>query len=158
MVARWSPMTEFTRLFNEMDRLLSETIPDAGFGNWSGNRVITPPINLYDTGDDLVLMAAIPGTTPENLDVSIEQNVVTIAGSFGLLFSGDSPEQATWYRRELGSGQFQRRIALPVPVESNGAQAHYEHGILRLTLPKAAQARVQKIAVHAPQALTSSAN
>lgn len=160
MLTRWSPMTELSRIFHDMDRLLSEAMSDNGVGSWTINRVLSPPINLYDTGDHLVLVAAIPGITTDDLEISAEQNVVTISGKIALPLQDDEEaERVTWYRRELGLGhQFQRRVTLPVAIEASDAEAHYENGILRLTLPKVAKARLQRIPVRTAQSLTSSVN
>ena len=83
MVERWSPIAEVERLWSEMDRLVSEA-----FGRTTRPffaRVFTarPAIDLFDTGEALVVKAAVPGAKPEDLEVNIEQNTLTIRGRCG---------------------------------------------------------------------------
>jgi HSP20 family protein len=144
MLARWSPTVELTRLFPELDRLLTSSL--------DGGRLTPgfhPAIDLYETGDQLVLTALVPSVNPEQLEVSVQQNVLTLAGTFGYDLG---TEKATWYRREIGRGQFRESIQLPVPIDADEVSAHFEHGVLKLTMPKAASARPRKIQVQASRA------
>jgi HSP20 family protein len=151
MVVRLHPWTG--RLFDEMDRLFAETL--------EGGRVapqqhsFRPAIDMYDTGEGFVVRAVVPGATPETLDVSMEQSTLHISGRWGYTLSEDEMKRATWYRREIGSGQFAQSIQLPAPVDSEHVTANFEHGILTLWLPKAEQARTKRIEISSPKALTS---
>jgi HSP20 family protein len=153
MVMRLHPWTEFTRLFDEMDRVFGESI-DGGRAR-PVNRGFRPAVDLYDTGNEIVLHALIPGTRPEDLDVSMEQNALHITGTYGYEVPEDQARQWTWYRREIGSGQFTQTINLPAPVDSDNAEAHFEGGVLTLKLPKVEQARTRRIEISAPKAIGS---
>ncbi len=157
MVFRWDPTIEFARLFDQMERLVSEMTSGLTVAN--GHRqaaVIQPAVDLYDTGDHLVLKALLPGVKPEDLEVSVEQSTLTIAGRFGIPYPESEAKQATWYRHEIGQGRFVRSIALPAPIESDKVEATFENGVLTLSMPKVEQARVKRIPVHAPKALAES--
>jgi HSP20 family protein len=153
MVMRLQPWTEFTRMFDEMDRVFRETADGSRFSPTI--RGYRPAIDLYDTGEEFVVHALIPGTTPENLNVSMEQNSLHISGTYGYELPEDQAKQVTWYRREIGSGQFAQTVNLPTPVDSDSAEAHFEWGVLTLRLPKAEQARTKRIEVRTPKALSS---
>jgi HSP20 family protein len=153
MVMRLHPWTEFTRLFNEMDRVFGETME--GGRAAPVNRGFRPAIDLYDTGDEFVLHALIPGTSPDQLDVSLEENALHISGTYGYELDDEQARQWTWYRREIGSGKFTQTVNLPAPVDSDRVEAHFEWGVLTLHLPKAEQARTKRIEISAPKAISS---
>ncbi len=153
MVMRMHPWTEFTRLFDEMDRVFGDTID--GGRITPTHRGFRPLIDLYDTGEEFVLHALIPGTQPEDLNVNMEQNSLHISGTYGYEVPEEQARQWTWYRREIGSGQFSQTVNLPAPVDADNAEAHFEWGVLTLKLPKAEQARTKRIEVSTPRALSS---
>ena len=157
MVARWSPMAEVARMFDELDRAVAQmtgTQLPQGFGA----SAVKPAFDLYDSGDQLVVKVALPGVRPEDLEVSIEQSTLHIAGQFGNGITPQEAQQVTWYARGIGYGQFAQTVNLPVPVESDAARAEYENGILTLTLPKAEHARTKRIPVQTHGQLTAARN
>jgi HSP20 family protein len=147
MLERWSPIAELERVVSEMNRLLGETgergrlLPRA-FA-WR------PATDVYDTSEAIVITLAVPGARPDDLEVTVEQNTVTIRGPYGYTLSEEEAKKVTWYRREISAGQFAESITLPVPVDVEHAQATVQNGIVTLTFPKAEQARVKRIAVRA---------
>lgn len=153
MVMRLHPMIEFARLLNETDSLFSNAT-----NNGRDSSVVRPLVDLYDSGDHLVFRALVPGIRPDSLDVTIEQNTLHINGQYGYEMDQDEMKDVTWYRREIGSGRFSHSITLPVPVDSEQIDARFEDGILFLDMPKAQHARVKRIEVQAPKALTGSPN
>lgn len=100
----------------------------------------------------------MPGANPEDIEVSIEQNALTIRGRYGYQLSEDEAKKVTWYRREIGMGEFAETFTLPAPVDADHAEASFADGILTLTLPKAEQARIKRIPVQAHKALAGSLN
>ncbi len=155
MMERWSPFTEMERMWSELDRIFTEA-----FGRtrplvarpWP----YRPATDIYDTGEAVVVKIAVPGASPENLEVSIEQNTLTIRGRCGYQLSEDEAKKLTWYRREIGTGEFAETFTLPEPVDAEHAQASFADGILTLTLPKVEQARIKRIPVQAHKALAGS--
>ena len=107
------------------------------------------PLDVYATPDEVVVIAAVPGMNPQDLEVSINQNTLTLAGSVPTAADSEQGQQATWYLRELWHGQFQRTVTLPFEVDAEQAAATFEHGIVRITLPKAERAKPHKIAIQA---------
>lgn len=153
MVSRWSPFADVDRMFDEMDRMMTNRIgQNRGV---SRNRGYRPARDVYDVGEEIVVKALIPGARPEDLDISLEQTTLTIKGTLGYEVSEEHASQMTWYQREIGFTEWAETIQLPTPVNADGAQADFEHGILTLTLPKSEQARIKRIPVHSARELQS---
>ena len=129
-----------------MNRLLSDTASRVRSlpPQLSGFR---PLIDVYDTGQEVVVRALLPSATPEDIDSSLEHNTLTLRGHYQPTLSPETAKQVTWYRREIGSGEFTERITLPMPVDAEQASAVFEYGVLTLTLPKTAKERARWIPV-----------
>jgi len=154
------PLTNgVSTLRQAMDRLIDEVFVDTPWQTlWSANGVTSSwtgmPLDVYATDDQVVITAATPGLKPEDLDVSVVQNTVTLSGTVGDY--AQNIEGATWYLREQPFGQFRRSVTLPFPLDANQAEATFEHGIVRVVLPKAETAKPRKIQIQAgsqPQAV-----
>jgi HSP20 family protein len=156
MLQRWNPWSDFDRLWTDIDRLFSER---AGRSRAALSvSAFRPAIDLYDADDQLVIKAVIPGARPEGLQLSLEQNVLTIQGSYGYQLPDEQARNITWYRQEIGQGQFAESISLPVPVNAEQIQATFEDGILTVRLPKAEQARTKAIPIQSAKAVGSGAS
>lgn len=153
MVMRLHPWAEFTRLFNDVDRIFGESMEGGRAAPL--NRGFRPAVDLYDTGDEFVVHALIPGTSPEDLNVNLEQETLHISGTYGYELPDEADSQWTWYRREIGSGTFTQTVTLPAPVDSDNIESNFEWGVLTLKLPKAEQARARRIEISTPKALGS---
>jgi len=105
------------------------------------------PIDVYSTGDQVVLIAAVPGMQPDDLELTVHQNTVTLRGTVRSVADAEETKGATWYVSELGSGTFQRSVTLPFPIDAEHANATFEHGLVRVTLPKSESAKPKTIAI-----------
>jgi HSP20 family protein len=146
--------SDFVQLRQAMQELLQESfVPSGGSRSaWgAGARAMARPLPLdvYATPDEAVVIAAVPGMTPEQLEITYAGNTLTLSGSVPSWTENEQAQNATWYLRELWSGQFQRTVTLPFEVDPAQAQATFEHGIVRITLPKAEWAKPHKIAINA---------
>ena len=108
---------------------------------------IPMPIDVYATEDEAVLLAAVPGMSPDDVDLTVDDNTVTVSGTVKRAEDAEDSRNATWYISELGSGTYRRSVTLPFPVDADHAQAVFEHGILRVVLPKTESAKPRKIAI-----------
>lgn len=148
-----SPMSDVFALRDTVDRFVSESLGSDPFRVlWSRSgapgAVAQPiPLDVYATDEQAVVLAAIPGMRPEDLDLSIHQNTVTLSGTIGNVPDADEAKGATWYVHELGSGAFRRSVTLPFPVDADRVEASFDQGILRVVLPKAETAKPRKIAI-----------
>ena len=137
-----SPFADFAYLHDQMDRIAQEMLTRT-----NGSTVTTLPVDIFDKGNEIVVMAYVPGVTADHLDIQVDDGVLTISGAFPRLYDSEDASNWTWHTRELRSGQFQRSLSLPYKVDFDRAQAKIEDGILRLTLPKAPEAMPRKIEV-----------
>ena len=132
----WEEMNQVQR---EMNRLLNSFVPESSRGLAS-----FPGINAWTSEDEEIVTAELPGVDPEHLDLSIVNEVLTISGER----EAQDPEQEMhFHRRERMSGKFSRSIQLAFPVDTNKVAAHFENGILEVTLPRAEADKPRKISV-----------
>ncbi len=134
-------LDEFRRLQTEMDEL---------FGTWRGPADIRsaargsyPPINIGSLPDQVDVYLFAAGLDPDALDISIQQNVLTIAGER----KTRKEEDGEYYLRERYDGAFRRAITLPENIDSDQAEASYRDGVLRITLPKRVAAKPRNIQI-----------
>jgi HSP20 family protein len=144
-IMRWRPAEDILSLRRAMDRLFESAFVGRDF--WGGPEgAAGPELDLYEQDDDLVVTAALPGVKPEDVEVTVRGNVLTIQGETRSETEGPS---GRYHRRERRSGSFLRHIQLPAAVDADKARASFEHGLLRLRLPKAEEARQRRIPVQA---------
>jgi HSP20 family protein len=138
-VNRWDPFGETTSLRDAMNRLFEESVirPTAAMPNGRGAAAL---LDVYEDGESYVVEIALPGVSPDNVEVTVLGNAVTVRGEWPA-----RPEGRNYLHAERGGGRFERSISLPTELDANKAEAHAEHGVLRLTLPKAETARPKRI-------------
>lgn len=151
MVSTFPFGQDFVVLRDAMNQLLEDSfVPSRGTrGGTNGTMVRALPLDVYATQDEAVIIAAVPGMSPQDLDVTIDQNVVTLAGSVPTAAESEQGKGATWYLHELWHGQFRRSVTLPFEVDAAKAEATFQNGIVRIALPKAERAKPHRIAVRA---------
>ena len=109
------------------------------FGSQAG-----PAMNMSDLGEELHLVAELPGVKKEDVKLSVHEGVLTLSGERK---EANLPENAAWVRNELWRGTFSRAIRLPYPVDPARVKAELTNGILTVTLPKAEEARPKEIRI-----------
>lgn len=112
-------------------------------GPWDGID-FTPAIDVYQDKDNVVVETPLPGVDSEKIEISIENDVLTISGSTE---SKKEIRREDYYRKEVMTGSFSRSVILPMSVKADEAEAHSEKGILKIVIPKAEEAKPKKIAV-----------
>jgi len=132
---------EFRRMEQQMDELFGSGVQPPAIRSVA--RGTYPPINMGETPDgvDLYLFAA--GVDPKSVDLSIQQNVLTVTGERPVAIK----EDATYYRQERFNGAFRRVIALPQDVDPNRIEAKYRDGVLHIRAPKREAAKPRQITV-----------
>lgn len=112
-------------------------------GAWEGVG-FTPAIDVYQDNDNVIVETPLPGVDPEKVDITIENDVLTISGQ-----TEDKQEikRENYYRKEVRQGSFSRSVILPMSVKADMAEAHSEKGILKVIIPKAEEVKPKKIAV-----------
>ncbi len=144
MVFRYNfPRGTASQLRQEMDRLLSSFVGNFADGGRPWVDRGQPSINLWETGDAVVVEAELPGVQQEQIEISVVGNELTLKVERPEL----EKEGVTFHRRERPSGSFVRVVRLPTEVEANRVEAEFRNGVLTVTLPKAESARPRKIHV-----------
>jgi HSP20 family protein len=146
MIERYDPFRQALGLRQIMDRLLEDAFvsPRALMERMGGEAA--PALDVYEEGDNYVVEARLPGMKPEDVDISVEQGVLTISGESK---AEEERKERNYLVREQRTGRFSRSIRLPMAVNSDACEATYEGGVLRLTLPKSEQARARRISIKA---------
>lgn len=144
-IERWDPFREMVSLRDAFNTLLQESFvrPDSLA---SGGSALVLPLDISETDDAFVVRASLPGVKPEEVQVTVHGDTLTIQAET----QADEEKQGeTWHLRERRHGTFRRTVTLSVPVDADRAEAEHDHGVLRLTLPKAESARPKQIKVGA---------
>ena len=143
-VIRWNPWRDTMTLREATDRLLEDSFvrPRRQLGVGTPDRPFQLPLDVYTTQDEIVIAASLPGLTPDDVDISIEDDVLTIRGELRAPL-----ENVDYVFQERAYGTFARKLTLNVPVQADKAEAVFEDGVLRLTLPKAEETKPKVIKV-----------
>ena len=151
VLRRWEPFGEFRRMNQNMDRLWrgfynnGDTAPDiSGVPDTSGVKEWAIPLDVVEEGDNVLVHASLPGVEPEDIDVTVENDVLTIKGH-----SKAEQEQqgSNFLRRERRSGSFSRSLRLPDTLDAENARPNYDNGVLTVTLPKIEAKKAKKFTV-----------
>lgn len=155
MVSRYPVAGELVSLRDAMDKLMTDAFGGtlrSVFPTQSGQPRMPLPLDIYSTNDEVVIIAAVPGIDPATIDITVDKGTVTIAGTSPDVAQSTEAAEATWLLHELPRGTFSRSITLPVEIDSNKADATFEHGVLRLRLPKVEAAKPRKIEIRTVKA------
>jgi HSP20 family protein len=146
-MTRWEPAREMMTLREAMDHLFNDaftrpfsTVRDGG-ANWSA-----PAIDMYQTENDVVVKAAVPGFKADEVQINVTEDVLTIKGE---LKQEEENQRKSWQIREHRWDSFERSISLPTDVTSDRARADFENGILTITLPKSERVKPKTITINA---------
>jgi len=138
---RWEPMREMMTLREAMDRLFDDAFTRP-IGAAAEGQI--PAIDMYQTDNDLVVRAAVPGLKAGDVQVDVTGDVLTIKGEFK---QKDETGGKDYHLREQRWGAFERRVLLPTQIVADKARAEFEDGILTVSLPKADEVRPKQIAI-----------
>lgn len=146
-LARWNPNRDMMSVRDEMSRVLNEAFgrgasdESAWFsGAW------TPPVDIYETDEALVMKAELPGFSKDDISIELKENTLVIKGERK---REDEVKEGNYHRMERSYGAFQRAFMLPMTVDQEKVKAAYKDGILELRLPKVQAAQPKRIAVSA---------
>jgi len=145
---RWEPVRELNTIQNEMNRLFN-TFFEAPGGQATGPataRRWIPAMDLVETEDDFVLRADLPGVNEEDVNIELEDNVLTISGQRK---AEHEVRKEGYYRVERASGSFSRSLTLPEGVDPEKVAAHFERGVLEVKIPKPEQRKPRKVTISA---------
>jgi HSP20 family protein len=140
---RWEPFKDLMTLREAMDRLFEDSFVRTG-PRWAttGERGCDLPVDAYATDEEIVVTASVPGMDPDQLDITIEGDTLTIRGTLK-----EPMENVDYILQERPCGTFQRTLRLNVPVQADKAEASFEKGVLTLVIPKQEEIKPKTIKV-----------
>ena len=146
---RWEPVREINTIQSEMNRLfntLFESPSQSGNGTSGGSslRRWIPAMDLVETDDDFVLRADLPGLSEEDVNIELEDNVLTISGERK---AEHEERKEGYYRVERSSGTFSRSLTLPEGVDPDAVKASFDRGVLEVRVPKPEAKKPRKVAI-----------
>lgn len=147
-LVRWDPMREAVDLFNEFDRMLDVPRMRAAMSNRMGEEA-GPwglALDVSETEDHYTVEASVPGVNTDDLNITLEDNVLTISGENRVESEVNEP---TYHLRERRYGKFSRSLRFPTLVNADAVTANVDNGVLTLTIPKAEETKPKRITVQA---------
>ena len=138
-IIRWDPFREMTSVQNQFNRLVDQM--------WGGRQESwLPAVDVFDNKDAVVVKAELAGMDPDDIQIEVEDNVLTVKGERKF---EETVDEERYYRVERRYGSFQRSLALPQGVKPDDISASYEDGILVITVPKVEEEKPKRIEVKA---------
>ncbi len=142
-IERWDPFREMISLREAMNSLLAESVVRPG-GPPAAGAAATLPLDVAETEGEFVIKSSLPGVKPEDVQITVHGDTLTIRGESKV---EEEKKGTHWHVRERRVGSFARSLSLGTPINADAATAHFEHGVLTLTLPKSAEAKPKQIKV-----------
>ncbi|RIK14694.1 MAG: heat-shock protein Hsp20 [Chloroflexi bacterium] len=144
-MVRWQPAGDLVSLREAMDRLFEDSWVGARAWNFPSPWT-EPALDVFETADQVTVKAAIPGVKPEEVEITITGNLLTISGEAK---SETETQDKNYLRRETRMGAFSRMLELPAGLQTDQADAKFENGILTIEFPKAPEIKPKSIKVKA---------
>src|SRR5579872_7241208 len=142
-ITRWDPFRELTSLQDRMNRLFQEQY--SGREEDLTTSAFAPPVDIYEDEHNLTLKLEVPGIDEKDIDVRLENNVLTVRGERKL---EKEEKEENFHRVERRYGSFTRSFTLPSTVNTDDIRADYEHGVLKVRLAKRTEAKPKEIKVN----------
>ncbi len=140
----WDPFKNILSLQERMNRMFDEAVHMGHAGEALGQSTWSPPVDIYETEDDIVISAEVPGMDKEDVDIQVRDNTLILKGERKL----EKPEKEEGYHRvERVYGAFSRTFMLPSTVDQDKISATYDRGVLHIKMPKAVKAKPQQIKI-----------
>jgi HSP20 family protein len=140
-IVRWNPWNDIFDLHTQMDHLFQ---PAAATTSRNGVEYTSLPVDIRQTDAAFIVEASVPGFTPDDVEVTFDDGVLTITGRRS---STETAKDATYVRRERRSTSVFRQVGLPAEVRAEDITATFENGVLRVEIPRAQKAAPQRIPV-----------
>jgi HSP20 family protein len=146
-IIRWEPFRDLVSLQERMNRIFDDAFRGARGGeeDWALGGSWAPAVDIYEQGHDIVLKAELPGVDPKDVDVRVENNVLTLRGERKL---DNEVKRENYHRVERSYGAFTRSFTMPNMVDTEKIKAEYKDGVLRVSLPKKDEAKPKQISIN----------
>ena len=147
-IVRWEPFRDLVGLQERMNRIFDETFRRAGRtgtdDDWSLGGSWAPAVDIYEQEGNSVLKAELPGVDPKDVDVRVENNVLTLRGERKF---DNEVKRESYHRIERAYGTFTRSFTLPNMIDTDKIKAEYKESVLRMCLPQKEEARPKQISI-----------
>jgi HSP20 family protein len=143
-LVRWEPVRELTSLQNEMNRLFNTFFDTPTPGNGNTLRRWIPAMDLVETDEHFVLKADLPGLTEGDVNIEVEDNVLTISGERK---AEHEDKREGYVRVERAFGSFRRSLTLPEGVNPEAVSASFANGVLEVRIPKPEERKPRRVAI-----------
>jgi HSP20 family protein len=143
-LSNWDPFRELWNMRRVMNRFVDEAF-DRQVSGWTPEEWGLA-LDVSETADQFLVKASIPGINPDDLEITFNNDVLTIKGE---MQSEEESDESRYHLRERRYGRFARSLTLPTKVEADKISANYEAGVLTLSLPKAEEVKPKRIAIQA---------
>ena len=135
-LVKWEPLNEIAYLNNEINKIFNESFKSS---------VWSPAVDVVETKEDYRVKADLPGLKKEEIDISLNENILTIKGERKDL--SEVVENSLFSKREISYGQYQKQISLGIDVDAEKIKASYVDGVLELVIPKSEKTKLRKISI-----------
>ncbi len=143
---RMNPFTDLVSLRDAMDRLFEQSVVRPA--RTAAQQVTrSMAVNLYEKDDRYFIQAFLPGVKAEDVNISVDQNTVSIKAHIPGELEKEEAKNYNWYIAELGYGDISRSVTLPFPIDAGAIEASQENGVLTVAVPKAEEAKPRQIKV-----------
>lgn len=143
-ITRWEPFRELARMQDEMNRFFDDRLWRTRSGQEELGTAFLPAVDVYEDHEGLMLTAELPGIDPKDVDVRVENGVLTLRGERKL---EKEDKKENYLRVERSYGAFTRSFTLPSSVDTEKVKADFKHGVLRIQLPKREESKPKSIKV-----------
>lgn len=140
-VTRWDPVRDMITMRQAVDRMLDDAFARGAETRGTGAWLL--PMDAYTTEDAIIIRADVPGIQPDELDITLEGETLTIRGEI----KRDTDQSRKYVLLERPTGKFERTLNINTPISHDGVEAAFKDGVLTLTLPKAEAVKPRQIAV-----------
>lgn len=141
---RWNPVRDMVTFRRQMDRLFDNFMDESMAGRLE-NQSWGLALDIAENDNAFIVKASVPGVKPEDLDISLNDNTLTIRGE---VKSDETIEEGQYHVRERRFGSFTRTLTLPRTVNRDAIDANYEDGVLTLNIPKSEEVQPRRITVN----------
>ena len=156
-IVRWEPLRELGTLQTEMNRLFNTVFDTPAPAGNGGLRRWLPAMDLVESGDHFVLRADLPGLSEEDVNIEVEDRVLTISGERK---AEHEANKDGFHRVERAFGAFSRSLTLPEGIDADAVDASFDRGVLEVRIPKPEERKPRKITIGAgaPKTLEADAS
>ncbi|HUX09305.1 MAG TPA: Hsp20/alpha crystallin family protein [Terriglobia bacterium] len=144
-VTRWEPFRDLVSTQDRLNQLFNDTFARALGSAEAAPRAWVPPVDIYETGENLVLQAELPGVNPDDVEIRVEDNTLYLKGERKF---EKAVKEESFHHVERSYGTFNRSFALPGSIDADKVKAEYTNGVLTLTLPKREEAKPRTIKIN----------